>query len=171
MMYFSQVLPDAGERKALRVQFRFGVAVYAHVGEVVRVGRLNGVDLIRQNGAMQARFDVSSEGSAHVRMRGRYAIYRGANYSGAEHASRVNSAEEPELRALVGGNLPTTPVLPGTRRDVVLRGAPPKLPPGNYVMRVEGDLGGEPIDVSIPFTVAGATLTADADPQGHAATE
>lgn len=50
------------------------------------------------------------------------------------------------------GLLPSTPVLPDSRRQVLL---PIKkdLPPGKYVLDIKGDLNGVAIKKGIPFTV------------------
>jgi hypothetical protein len=133
MIYFNQVLPEQSEH-VVRVRFSVGVAVYGLVGQVVRRGTLHEVDVVDSTNPLVARLDVSSEGSAHVRMAGQYAIYPADVYPGVEAttwdpAVGPNEIEVPELAISVGA-LPSRPVLPQTRREVLLqtRG---DLPPGD----------------------------------------
>ena len=54
------------------------------------------------------------------------------------------------------GSLELPPVLPSSRRQLLLS-ISKKLPPGNYVLDLNGDLSGTPIDKGIPFTVPAVT--------------
>jgi len=47
----------------------------------------------------------------------------------------------------------TLPVLPGSRRQLVLQ-EQLTLAPGDYVLDINGDLSGTPVDLAAPFTVA-----------------
>jgi hypothetical protein len=165
MIYFNQVLPDASEH-VVRVKFSVGVAVYGLVGEIERRGTLHDVDVVGGTNPPVARLDVSSDGSAHVRMAGQYAIYPASDYPGTEHTGwspdvRPNEIEVPEL-AVSAGALPARPVLATTRREILLQSRG-ELPPGNYVLDLNGDLQGSAIDLAIPFTIAEPTLVAGSD--------
>jgi hypothetical protein len=165
MIYFNQVLPEESEH-VVRVKFSVGVAVYGLVGDVERRGTLHKVDVVDGTNPLVARLDVSSEGSAHVRMAGQYAIYPVDDYPGIANTEwfpdvRPNEIEIPE-RAVAAGALPARPVLPTTRRELLLqtRG---ELPPGDYVLDLNGDLQGSAIDMAIPFTIEEPTLVAGSE--------
>ena len=53
------------------------------------------------------------------------------------------------------GRLTNSPVLADTRRQLVMP-IKKKLPPGNYILDINGELDGVPIDKGIPFTVPAA---------------
>jgi hypothetical protein len=166
MIYFNQVLPELEDKKIIRVQFNIGVAVYGLAGEVTRLGKLNQVDVVSGSNPLLARFDVSSEGSAHVRLDGQYAIYPQAKYPGREQTVRLagtirDDTELPEA-VLFAGQLPARPVLPSTRRDIFLQ-LQRTLPPGNYVLDLNGSLPGNPFDLAIPFTIASPDLMAETE--------
>ncbi|MGB3652342.1 MAG: molecular chaperone, partial [Rivularia sp. (in: cyanobacteria)] len=104
-------------------------------------------------------FDVSNTGNAHVRLNGEYAIWPAAKYPGAKATQPLkqlnNSKDKPPQNILYAGNLKLKPVLSDTRRQLVLP-INKKLPPGNYVLDINGELSGVPIDKGIPFTVPAA---------------
>jgi hypothetical protein len=164
MIYFNQVLPEEERSQhIMRVKFSFGVAVYGLVGDVVRSGRLNDVHVDDGSNPLVARLDVSSDGSAHVRMTGQYAIYPADAYPGSDKTSWIQDQSPREIQvpelAVAAGMLPARPVLAATRREVLLQ-TRRELPPGDYVLDLNGDLEGEAIDVAIPFTIAEPTLVA-----------
>jgi hypothetical protein len=164
MIYFNQVLPEEERSQhIMRVKFSFGVAVYGLVGDVVRSGRLNDVRVDDGSNPLVARLDVSSDGSAHVRMTGQYAIYPADAYPGSDKTSWIQDQSPREIQvpelAVAAGMLPARPVLAATRREVLLQ-TRRELPPGDYVLDLNGDLEGEAIDVAIPFTIAEPTLVA-----------
>jgi hypothetical protein len=165
MIYFNQVLPEARDERILRVRFNVGVAVYAMVGDPLRAGRLNEVSVETGRSPVVTRFDVSSEGGAHVRLSGNYAVYPAALYPGVESTGgldrELREGRLPE-HVLVAGYLPARPVLPETRRDVFLRLAR-ELPPGEYVLDLNGELAGERIDRAVPFSVPDPALVAGGD--------
>jgi hypothetical protein len=164
MIYFNQVLSEEESPKhQLRVRFSFGVAIYGLVGDVVRSGRLHDVEIVHGSNPMVARMDVSSDGSAHVRLAGQYAIYPADVYPGAENTTlnavhRPGDIVVPEM-AVAAGLLPSRPVLAATRRHVLLQ-TRRELPPGNYILDLNGNLEDEAIDLAIPFTIAEPTLVA-----------
>lgn len=156
MIYFDQILPGESTGN-LQIRFRMGVAIYAHAGEIVRAGKLNAVHVVSGTNPISAKFDISSEGTSHVRLTGQYAIWPASRYPGYENTApfpALGSAEaEIPAEVLVAGLLPAKPVLPGTRREVLLN-TPAELPPGSYVLDLNGELPGEEgIDLGVPFTI------------------
>ena len=152
MIYLDQILGDE-PRGGVRMRFQYGVAVYGQVGERVRNGALQGIDVSADDGVLSARFDISSEGTAHCRMSGQYAIWPAGAFPG-EAATGVHDSRQPAPAAVVRiGDLPSIPVLPGSRRQLVLQ-EQLTLAPGDYVLDINGDLSGTPVDLAAPFTVA-----------------
>lgn len=166
MIYFDQQLPQS-DAPRVRVRFRMGVAIYGHVGEPRRSGELHGVELLTGERSLGASFDISSLGSAHLRMSGQYAIWPVSSYPGAEATTTIDGLErrgaEIPHGSLVAGLLPATPVLPATRRSVILNtGA--DLPPGDYVLDLNGTLGDQKVDRGIPFSIRHPLQTAALPP-------
>ena len=152
MIYLDQILGDE-PKGGVRMRFQYGVAVYGQVGQRVRTGTLHGIEVSAGDGALSARFDISSEGTAHCRMSGQYAIWPAGAFPG-EAATGVYDSRQPAPAAVVRiGDLPSLPVLPGTRRQLVLQ-EQLTLAPGDYVLDINGDLSGTPVDLAVPFTVA-----------------
>lgn len=156
MIYLEEVLPP-DSNAAMRVRFKVGVAIYAQAGETLREGQLKSLTVREEQGRHRALFEIASEGSAHVRMVGQYALWRAEDYPGVAETGLLEGLGEREFVApepiLLASLLPSTPVLPGTERSVALdfaRG----LPAGDYVLDVNGDLGGRPLDEAVTFSVA-----------------
>lgn len=152
MIYFDEILPEAGENAGMRGKFRIGAAVYAYQGEPQRSGRLSGLKVV--DGRLQGSFD--STGNSHVRLGGHYGIWRAAGFPGLETsplAKRSDAApakDRPES-LVAAENLPSSPALPGGRRDFVID--LPKLEPGDYVLEFRGSLSGKAHAEAIRFTV------------------
>ncbi|MDX1389719.1 MAG: molecular chaperone [Acidobacteriota bacterium] len=152
MLYFEQVLPEEAATR-IRLKFKVGVAVYAFAGDVSREGTLHGVEVVHGQNPARFRFDVSNEGTAHVRLSGDYAVYKADDYD-------ASSKQETATVSVASGTLPSRPVLPGARRHVVLGVDGGRLPPGEYVLDLHGQLGGRSIDRVVPFSIYEPTLQA-----------
>ena len=154
IIYFEQPPSKGG---SISVIGRIGVAVYGYVGPVEREGTLNRILVDTTTAAPLAQLDISSSGTAHVRLGGQYAVWPAASYPGAESTRLFPELGEREIdlpEALVDvGFLPGLPVLPGSRRTLPLH-LPREIPPGDYVLDINGDLSGRPLDLAVPFTVA-----------------
>ena len=164
LIYFQQKPPEGPA--ALKIVGRVGVAIYGYAGAVHRVGELNGVDIRSDDNWTTAVFDVSSLGTAHVRMTGQYAVWPAADYPGVDQTHAVEDPmQESTLPASVleAGRLPTLPVLPDSRRRLGLTLTRP-LPPGNYVLDINGELSGTPLTLGLPFVV-GASHVAQGAPE------
>ena len=167
-----KVAPAPGEHRAIifikdasppkktkrNVTGQIGVSVYGYAGEITRIGILKGVSAVPQTNPVTIKFDISSEGNAHVRMNGQYGIWTAAAYPGAA-ATGLLELEKPEFELpegmIDGGYLPLTPVLPGTRRTIVLQ-TTQRLAPGEYVLDINGSLGGVPLESSVTFAIPDA---------------
>ena len=157
IIYLKQILPEVTEERApLRVSFRLGVGVYAWVGNVTREATIHSVEPVSASNPPSFELDISSSGTAHVRLQGQYAVWRAEDFPGSEATSKIEgidtaSAEIPEVVQEVG-TLPTIPVLPGTRRSLALQ-LLEDLPPGDYVLDLNGAAAGVAIDQAIGFEV------------------
>jgi hypothetical protein len=151
---------NPGDDEMVRVIGRLGIAVYGYVGEIARVGQVNDVDVTTQGPETVALFDISSTGTAHVRMRGRYTLWPADLYPGSALEVTENSDPSAELvvpeGALGVGWLPPRPVLPDSRRRLSLR-IGQELPEGHYILDVHGDLSGDPLSLGVPFSISDAS--------------
>lgn len=161
VIYFEEIASNT-ESKTVNTKAAIGVVVYAYAGEIKRVGKVNSVSVDTKPNAIKAVFDVSNKGNAHVRMRGQYAIWRAANYPGAKATRYIKSNETSKNKLpanVIGvGNIKVPPVLPNTNRQL-LQTVTDKLPPGDYVLDINAELSGVPVDKGIPFTVKAAANT------------
>ncbi|PLZ99746.1 P pilus assembly protein, chaperone PapD [Fischerella thermalis CCMEE 5268] len=163
VLYLEEVRPSNEEQtKAIRTIGRFGVVIYGYVGDITRVGVLNSITVDTKPKVPTAVFDVSSTGSGYVRLKGQYAVWSAAKYPGAKATQGINDLGKPGKKLpeniIYAGMLPISPVLPGTRRRLLLP-IVKNLPPGNYVLDLNGELNGIKIDQGIPFTVTKQTNT------------
>lgn len=158
MIYFNQRSSGAAPQGQVQVMFRFGVAVYANVGAVSRTGVLHGIARQGTTNPPVFGFDIGSAGNANVRLGGQYAIWPEKDYPGQSATKPIAGLEKPDAKPpapiLTADTLPTTPVLPGTRRTILIQPGT-RLPPGRYVLDINGDLGGTAIDKGLPFAVSG----------------
>ncbi len=160
ILYLEEV-PTEGSRnsKAVTTVGRLGVAIYGYAGDVKKVGVINSVNVNSKPNGVKAVFDVSSKGNAHVQMKGQYTIWPAAKYPGAKATQPLEKSGNQPIKLpdniLHVGRLKLSPVLADTRRQIVLP-IRKKLPPGEYVLDINADLGGVPVDKGIPFIVPGA---------------
>lgn len=156
VLYLEEVPPIDAPSKGVRVMGRLGVVIYGYVGDVKRVGVVNSVTVDTKPNAISAVFDISSQGNAYVRLNGQYAIWPAAKYPGSEATKPLANLGSPKTKIpdvlLDAGALPSSPVLPNNRRQLLLP-ITKTLPPGNYVLDIDGNLSGLPIKKGIPFTV------------------
>ncbi len=156
VLYFEEVVPETKNLDTVTTVGRMGVVIYAYAGQVKRAGALNSVTVDTKRNALSAVFDVSSNGNGYVRMNGQYTIWPVAKYPGAKNTQLLPNLGKPGTKlpdnVLDAGVLPVSPVLPATRRLLRLP-INKKLPPGNYVLDINGKLSETTIDQGIPFTI------------------
>ncbi len=90
VIYFEEI-PSGSSSKAVKTKARMGVVVYAYAGEIKRVGKVNSVTVDTKPNAINAVFNVSNQGNAHVRIKGQYAIWKAAKYPGAKATGIISS--------------------------------------------------------------------------------
>lgn len=170
MIYFDQVLPEASRDEQMRVKFRVGVAIYGTVGEVKRSGVLHSVDLEQGSNPVRAGLQISSVGTAHVRIDGHFSIWPASAYPGLDSSERdfdldVPSAVVPEA-VVSAANLPGIPVLAGNCRQIWFGTGKP-LPAGDYILDLDFALGDNEYDRAMPFTVSAAEAVASDSPESE----
>lgn len=162
VIYLEEIAPENPDSTNINTLGRVGVVIYGYAGEIKRVGTVNSVTVETKPNLIKAVFDVSNQGNAHIRMAGQYAIWRAANYPGAKATQPINGVDNPKTKlpanVMKAGILELPPVLPNTHRQISLP-LIRKLPPGNYVLDINANLSGTPVDTGIPFTVPTATTS------------
>ena len=151
MVFLRQLPTDAATNSTFRALFRIGVAVYGYMGEVQRVAELHDVSLGVNGSTVRVDFDISSTGNAHIRMGGSYAVWREGDLT--EQGVPDLEDSETTQNAVRAAALPDTPVLPGTRRSIVVNIN--DLEPGEYVLQIQGDIATVSIDRTLDFEVIG----------------
>jgi hypothetical protein len=153
MIYFEEVLPESVSPE-IRISFKIGVAIYGFAGERIQAGTLEDVKVAANEQYITTQFEVASTGNAHVRMNGKYAVWRVGEFTpeDLESLQELHSKDVSPASSLLSGYLPAPPVLAGTRRVIplLLRHS---LKPGDYVMGVYTELGEEKVRKYTPFTV------------------
>jgi len=157
MVFFTeQPTPqDPSKPTTLRVYFRLGAAIYAHVGPVQEDGEVRDI----RADAHAAVFTLHNTGNATTRMHGQYALWTVAAYPATAplNEDQLQTSFKPPNGLLHYGKLPQDAVLPGADRRVTLDFGHSPLPPGHYVLRARGTLGATVIDRTLRFDVAAST--------------
>ncbi|GAA6622045.1 molecular chaperone [Scytonema sp. NUACC26] len=160
VLYIEEIPKNEDNQKVVTVG-RVGVVIYGYAGDVKRVGVVNSVNVDAKTNGVTAAFDISSSGNAHVRLNGQYAVWSAASYPGAS-ATKLMSLDNSKAKLpdniLEVADIQLPPVLAGDRRLLLLP-LSKKLPPGNYVLDINGNISGVAIDKGIPFTVPGKVGT------------
>lgn len=179
MIYFTEIVKEElGEPQSFRISFKFGVPVYAYVGEKVSEGRLLD-STVESHGPrqMKAKFRIINDGNANIRLAGRYAVWRRGEYPGEllasawieksvgvepKHAREgmaekavvenemVESEDEQVAEPVIEGLVRLTPVFPGNDRWIDMLFQKPES--GAYHMLVVGEIAGKPVLRNLEFT-------------------
>ncbi|NJL79366.1 MAG: fimbria/pilus periplasmic chaperone [Richelia sp. RM2_1_2] len=161
VIYFEEIVANT-ESNTVGTKARIGVVVYAYSGEIKRIGNVNSVSVDTKSNAINAVFDISNKGNAHIRMEGQYAIWQAAKYPGAKATQFIknvgNSNQKLPANVVKVGSLKLPPILPN-QNPKILQTLTDKLPPGNYVLDINAELSGIPIQKGIPFTVKATANT------------
>lgn len=153
MVYFDEVLgPRTADQHGMRGRFRIGAAIYAYQGEPQRLGHISGLKV----DASGLNAQLTSEGTAHARLEGFYAIWRADAFPGMAASPLASLASAPAKDKWPVGvegvaALAQLPVLPGGQRPLKVPFG--KLPPGRYVLEFRGGMSGVPAPAALPFPV------------------
>lgn len=161
VIYLQEAAPASSpDADSINTVGRVGVVIYGYAGEIKRVGTVNSVTVDTKPNRVQAVFDVSNQGNAHVRIGGQFAIWPAAKYPGAKTTQPLAGVGNPNTKlptdVVKAGLIDLVPVLPGDKHQKIVLPLIEKLPPGNYVLDINANLSGAPIDKGIPFTVPAA---------------
>jgi Pili and flagellar-assembly chaperone, PapD N-terminal domain len=178
MIYFTEILQKAlVEEQGFKLSFKFGVPIYAYVGDKIIKGRLldslidSSLDnTVKPHDAKQikAKFRIINDGNVNIRLSGSYAIWRDGKYPGEQLAStwieenvgiqktvsdqktgdgKGGNSAEP----LFQGQIRLPPVFPGNDRWVAMPFQKPE--PGIYHMLVVGKIAEKPLLQYFQFTI------------------
>lgn len=152
IIFVEEDLPakETQDGTAVQMKMRYGMPIYAQVGEVVENGALHEVraDVTGQ----QVFLELDNNGNKHARVSGNYGVWPAADFPGSEEALKqlrnFDADAEPES-GLIIANLPGSVVLPGERRA-----APVSIPvaeTGDYVIQFNASFANIEITESLQF--------------------
>lgn len=153
MLFIEEDLPpeQRSEGTQVRMKMRYGLPIYAHVGERIERAEFNGINIDRDNNRIF--LDITNVGNVHGRLSGNYGIWRLAEYPGqkqALEALRKAASRQDSPDGFMVGRIASTVVLPEDRRrlslDVVLAN------PGEYVAVIDAEIAGLEIVEAIELT-------------------
>jgi P pilus assembly chaperone PapD len=171
VIYLEEAAPASNSNAdAIDTVGRVGVVVYGYYGsaeQIKRDGAVNSVGVDVKPNQIQAVFDVTNKGNAFVRVEGQYAIWRAGKYPGAKATEPLKDIGNPRAKlpadVVNAGLIDTAPVLPSNNRRISFP-LIQKLPPGNYILDINANLSGKPVDKGIPFTVPATTTSSKPNP-------
>ena len=144
IVYFTEVPAenDTTAQQAIMTRFRVGVGVYAIADPAEKKAALHAFRLNKN--VLFA--DIENTGNVHVRLKGRFAIWKEQDFPGNDNPDKVfpKSKESGKPDGFAAkGRLNRFPVLPGTRRTIVT--ALPQIEQnGSYIIAVQDTLAGVP---------------------------
>lgn len=156
MIYLTESSGAEDRARSVEVRFKMGIAVYAYVPEVVRLGVVHGVHVDASVSPPVASIDFGCTGNSHVRLKGRYSVWPAEayrRYRSSGHGSETDRPDAEEAQLIVeSGDLPAIPVLPGSRRELVftLKGGSDS---GDYVLEIQATIDGSRLDRVAAFTI------------------
>jgi hypothetical protein len=157
MAYFDEIPPSDPSKEApatLRVRFRLGAAVYAHVGPITHNGTIHSIAADKHG----FHIDVTTTGNATTRFDGQYVVYPAKAFPGKGKVPAVENPDLPDMKlppgAIAGGRLPATAVLPGSTRTVGASFQGKPLAAGRYVIQLTGQFGDAVLDTQSDIAVA-----------------
>jgi hypothetical protein len=155
MIFITRDTDSKTEKGQFDIGFRFGVAVYAHVGDVRRQAVLHTARATDR----AVELDITSTGTASARFSGTYGIWPKTAFPGSAKAASAldldkfrSTKDYSPPGSLVASMVPDLPILPKTRRVIAAPYAKP-LPPGEYTVFVAGMLGETRVRQHLPLTI------------------
>jgi len=144
IVYFSEnpLKNNQENKQTLKTRFRIGVGIYAITDSPVKKGSLHSFSLRNH----KLRADIENTGNAHIRLKGKYAIWESSAFPGTKNRGKLfpKSKENEKPDGLVAsGSLNRFPVLPGARRTIETS-LPGIKKSGSYVIAIQDTLAGTP---------------------------
>lgn len=135
----------------VRMKMRYGLPIYAHVGERIQDATLHGVNVDRDNNRIY--LDLANTGNSHGRLAGYYGIWAAADFPGADQAmkqlDRVIAGRNGEAPLTVG-QVPGVVLLPGNRRQVAVDVDLAEA--GDYIVLLDTEFAGLEITETVSLT-------------------
>lgn len=105
----------------IRMKMRYGLPIYAQVGDPIESAQLNGVNITRTGETLS--IDLTNDGNKHARLSGNYGIWPSDEFPGSKEALKQLRAMNPQNQDeadFLFGNMPAAVILPGVRRAIPL---------------------------------------------------
>jgi len=155
MIFITRDTDSKTEKGQFDIGFRFGVAVYAHVGDVRRQAVLHSARATDR----AIELDITSTGTASARFSGSYGVWPRAKFPGGARAAAAlelnkfrSTKNYNPPGSVIANTVPDLPILPKTRRLIAAPYAEP-LAPGEYTVFVAGTLGETRVQEQLPLTI------------------
>ena len=157
-MIYIRELPDPSQTSKLTFRVKYGLPVYAHVGEIQRNAIIHSANLNSPDGPqISFTLDAENTGKHYVRPNGRIGIWKLSEYPGNAQADEILSQNiendvTPEKAPVYQKSILSKPILPATRRTQITRLPIDKLQKGQqYIARVTAQIGENKFSNSVEF--------------------
>lgn len=157
MMWFDEVLSEEDiQERNIRARIRYGAAIYGQIGERERTAVIENVDFRDDH----VEVTLTNTGNANIRFRGQYAIWRADSLGNRPPDIEIPNAGGTTREDWPEGvrwaeRMPRTAILPGHTRTLSFPvGEGDLLPPGEYVLNLNGRLGDRTLTRNWTFRVA-----------------
>ncbi|MBT4521466.1 MAG: molecular chaperone [Halieaceae bacterium] len=166
MIFIEEDLPgrSAGDQPAMRMKMRFGLPVYAQVGERRQSAQLH--QIAATDDGRQVQFEITNTGNSHLRLAGNYGIWPTRDFPGNENALdalRALDSRDKEQSEFAVGALPPTVLLPGSRRTIAF--TPDADTDGPFTVQLDGSFAQlqltESIAMKTPVDSTGMAIAAN----------
>jgi P pilus assembly chaperone PapD len=155
MLIFDEI-PAPNEKAIMRARFQFRSSLYVQVGNTIRQGELGKITA----DAEAFHVPLKNTGNANVRLNGQFSIWHAKSFPGAQATQLLTGLNDPSPKFPEGmvfaGVIAAPPVLPGRAHTVSIAYGGTKLPPGKYVLDLNGTVGDGVLDQPTEFVVGGS---------------
>ena len=153
IIFIEEDLPEqqAADGTEVRMKMRYGMPIYAQVGEAVESARLQQVTVASDG--TSAALELLNDGNKHARLGGNYGIWPSSEFPGSDKALgmlRELSPEEAGSVDFMVGNLPGSVILPGDQRALPVTFA--GLEEGEYTIQFNATFAQLEITNTIGFS-------------------
>jgi len=152
MIYLSEKGTGDGQKSggAVKVLFRYGMAVYAQCGEKRESAEVESLNFDKSSMSIKAL--IRNTGNIHTRISGDYTVWKAGTFPGfkamKEYTEKQNSESTP-AGLISSGSLHSTPVLPGHRRAIAEKLEIPVNRDG-FVIALSAKIGNRTIEKLFP---------------------
>lgn len=135
IIFIEEDLPEQQQSNSteVRMKMRYGMPIYAHVGEEIESAELHNIEVSRLGDRLSV--DLANVGNKHARLSGNFGIWKKDQFPGTDEALKLLSAEAEDVASnFLRAPLPPSVILPGNRRAL-----PVNLPieeEGEYIIQL-----------------------------------